>query len=362
MHFSKGTILQSCAMAAAFFFSAAPKTHAQEKHEEPRQSNYSAFVMDAATGKILYSRNGQSKRTPASMTKVMTAYLVFEDLRSGRINFDTQLDVSENAAYKGWTHIHLAPEDRYTRTRYEQEVFSISVYTALLGILVQSGNDAATVIAENLGRGDDPEGDFVRRMNGKAAELGMKQTRFTTPTGWPHGYPYSTGEDMAILARAIMTDFPEYYPLFSVEKFSFRGVTFTNHNSLQGVYPGMDGLKTGYTSGSGSNLVASARYGDDRVIAVIFGAQGKWQRHDDMIQLLDYGFGKMCDSTLVFNSRAKVRIPCRDAVMMETLPVRVEGLVGRGLPDKKPVYVTIADAPPPAPAKKSLFRFLQKKG
>ncbi len=238
-------------------------------------AGYAALVVDARTGAVLHAVNADRRNYPASLTKMMTLYLVFEALDSGRLRPDRKLVVSRVAAGRSPSKLGLRRGQR------------ISVRDVVRALVTKSANDAATVIAEALG---GTERGFARAMTRKARALGMKRTVFRNASGLPNWQQFTTARDMTILARALLRDFPHHYGNFSLRSFRYRGRTYRSHNRLLGSYAGADGIKTGYTRASGFNLVASAKRGGRRLIGVVMGANsGRW-RDRRMARLLDRGF------------------------------------------------------------------------
>ena len=296
---------------------ARPATHHRGQHNSqhaPRAkapagkaANYAAMVVDASDGHILYERNGAARLHPASTTKVMTAYLVFEALRDGRLKWDQRINVSNNAAGQPRTNLGMMSsipvrdgvvKGRQRSHREErQNTTSITVENAVRGMLCHSANDAAVVLAEAVG---GTEANFVKMMNAKAKELGLAGTHYANPNGLPDNSQITTPEDLARLSRAVIRDFPDRYKLFDITSFTFNGATYKNTNNLLGHYDGIDGIKTGWIATSGYNLAASAKRGEERVIGVIFGARSPIERRDDMTALLDFGFKKIAHPDSVF--------------------------------------------------------------
>ncbi len=239
------------------------------------EAKYASLIMDAETGRILSQTNADTRNYPASLTKMMTLYLVFEALDNGRLAADDHLVVSARAARQPSSKLGL----RRGRT--------ISVRDAILAIITKSANDAATVLAEALG---GTERRFAMIMTAKARRLGMSRTTFRNASGLYNRGHLSTAKDMAVLARRLLTDFPSYYRMFSTAQFSFDGRVNKNHNKLLKTYKGADGIKTGYIRASGYNLVASARRGGRRLIGVVFGGRSARGRDRQMTRLLDKGF------------------------------------------------------------------------
>ncbi len=253
------------------------------------EGKYASIVVDAATGKVLESTNAQATRHPASLTKMMTLYLTFKALRQGKLRINQALPVSEFAAAQAPSKLGLTPGS------------VIRVRDAILGLVTQSANDAAVVLAEALG---GSEGAFARKMTEQARALGMQQTVYRNASGLPDDDQITTARDMAILGRALYFNFPDYYRFFSTPSFSYRGHTYKNHNKLMNRYHGMDGIKTGYIRASGFNLVASAAHGKSRLIAVIFGGESARERDRAMAALLDGTFAKIARNNLKGKSAA----------------------------------------------------------
>jgi D-alanyl-D-alanine carboxypeptidase len=236
------------------------------------------LIADAQTGRILHGSNIYSLRHPASLTKVMTLYLAFSAIENGRFSMNSMLPVSYRAAIQRPSKLGLTPGSR------------IRMRDAILGLITVSANDAAVVLAEAIG---GSEKRFAQIMTAEAKALGMKRTVYRNPNGLPDASQVTTAFDQAILTRAMMAHFPQYYGLFSTEEFTYAGVTRHNHNRLMGYYEGMDGIKTGFINASGFNLIASAKRGDQRLIGVVFGGKTAKKRDNRMAQLLDSGFERM---------------------------------------------------------------------
>ncbi|MRG72979.1 D-alanyl-D-alanine carboxypeptidase [Alphaproteobacteria bacterium HT1-32] len=240
------------------------------------EARYASIVVDAETGKVLYARNPDTRRYPASLTKIMTLYMVFSALEEKRITMDTEFKVSHRAAGQAPSKLGLKAGS------------TIKVRDAVLALVTKSANDAATVIAENL---SGTEIRFARDMTERARGLGMRKTQFRNASGLPNRRQLSTARDMALLGRAIMRDFPEYYKLFNTRSFTYGGRTYGNHNNLLHSYKGTDGIKTGYINASGFNLVASVERNGRRLVGVVFGGKSARSRDSHMADLLDRSFG-----------------------------------------------------------------------
>jgi D-alanyl-D-alanine carboxypeptidase len=299
----KARFLKTLALSLAFQAVALPNTAASAQTlpaEHPRPDRYAAIVIDAETGTTLFERDGDQQLRPASTTKVMTAYLVFQALRDGRLTLDQELEVSGYAAGMPRTNLAMIGPVTYTdkktgkrRTVQRQKIKTITVENALKGMLVHSANDAAVVLAEAIA-GDT--GRFAEMMNETAKNIGATGTNFVNPNGLPDDHQYTTVEDMAKISAAAIRDFPEYYSFFNTRTFTYNGVTYRNYNNMLGSYPGADGLKTGWISSSGYNLTASAERDGHRVIGVVFGARTPVERKKDMTELFDYGLEVMAKS------------------------------------------------------------------
>lgn len=239
------------AFALFMIFSAASTTQAVARKA-------SALVLDATTGRILYSQAGNARRYPASLTKMMTLYLLFEDLEKGRVKLTSAFHVSAHAAAQAPSKLWLKPGQ------------TISVLQAIRAIVTLSANDAAVVIGENLA---GTESAFAARMTQTARWLGMKNTRFRNASGLPNRRQYTTAHDMAVLGAALQARFPAKFQYFVTRKFAFRGHLYRNHNHLLRLVRGVDGIKTGYTRASGFNIVTSLRRAGRKVIVVVMGGR-----------------------------------------------------------------------------------------
>ncbi|MFC4171099.1 serine hydrolase [Microvirga sp. GCM10011540] len=234
-------------------------------------SRYAAIVWDITSGKVLYSDAADERRYPASLTKMMTLYVLFEDLERGRVKLNTPLKVSAHAAGQVPTKLGL----RAGRT--------IAVEHAIKALVTRSANDAAVVIAENLA---GSEKAFAERMTRTAHELGMANTQFRNASGLPDPGQVTTARDMMILGAALQVRFPRYYAYFKTRSFTYQGRTYRSHNRLVGKIKGVDGIKTGYIRASGFNLVTSARRGGRKVVAVVLGGRTAKSRDQHMASLI----------------------------------------------------------------------------
>jgi D-alanyl-D-alanine carboxypeptidase len=236
---------------------------------------YASIVVDAETGKVLRSRNASKKLHPASLTKIMTLYMVFDALSRGQIKLTDRIPISRRANGMEPSKLGLPVGS------------SIKVSDAVYALVTKSANDVAVAIGEKLA---GSEWAFAKRMTTKARALGMKNTTFRNASGLPDAKQISTARDMAILGRALIYNHPQYYHYFSTKNFSYRGKSYRNHNRLMTTYKGMDGIKTGYIHASGFNLVASAVRDNRRLIAVVFGGRTSKTRNAHMEKIMDEGF------------------------------------------------------------------------
>lgn len=241
----------------------------------PQITGTSHILMDPASGRIIMESNSDERLPPASLTKMMTAYIVERELDEGRLTMDEIVPVSVKAWRTGGSRMFI------------QEGSQVSVGDLLKGVIIQSGNDASVALAEHVAGSEDA---FADVMNQQAKLLGMENTRFETATGLPHENQYSTARDLALLAAAIINDYPENYPLYAEKHFTYNNIRQPNRNSLLWRDPNVDGLKTGHTEEAGYCLVASAKRGDTRMIAVVMGADSSEARAREIQKMLNYGF------------------------------------------------------------------------
>lgn len=239
---------------------------------------YAAVVMDARNGKILHARNADTRLHPASLTKMMTLYVIFEAIENGEISLDTKVTISRKAAAEPPSKLGLKAGQK------------IALRYLIRAAAIKSANDAATAIGEGL---EGSEAAFARRMNRTAKALGMTRSTFKNAHGLTEAGHLSTARDMTILGRRLFYDYPEYYNLFS-RKTAYAGVreVANTNRRLLGNYPGADGIKTGYTRAAGYNLTASAERGEERIIATVFGGRSTTTRNARVAELLDMGFSR----------------------------------------------------------------------
>lgn len=236
---------------------------------------YAAIVLDADSGEVLHASNADATRYPASLTKMMTLYLLFEAMDKRLMRLDTAMPVSAHAASMPQTNISLKKGER------------LRVRDAIPALVVRSANDVAVVVAEALG---GTESEFARMMTAKARSMKMTSTTFRNASGLPDNAQSSTARDLAILSLRLMKDFPQHYHYFSTAFFSFRGKTYYSHNRMVKNYAGVDGMKTGYIRASGFNVATSAVRGERRLIGVVMGGNTAQSRDAQMAKLLDGGF------------------------------------------------------------------------
>ena len=241
----------------------------------PKVTAASHYLVDFSTGTVLAASNADEEVEPASLTKLMTAYVVFKALAADRIAIDDQALVSTKAWKTGGTRMFIDVNSH------------VEVSDLIRGMLIQSGNDAATALAEHVAGSVEA---FVALMNAEAATLGMGNTVFRNPTGLPARGHHSSARDLGVLAKAIISEFPSYYGLYAEREFSYNGIAQPNRNRLLWRDPTVDGMKTGYTDGAGYCLVSSAVRDGMRLIAVVMGGKTPKMRNDGAQALLNYGF------------------------------------------------------------------------
>ncbi len=247
---------------------AKPRRQAAAPYAPP----YAAMVVDAKTGRILHAENADALRHPASVTKVMTLYLLFEQIQRGRMNLDTELKVSAFAAHQAPSKLALSPGD------------TIRVEDAIKALVTKSANDVAVVVAENIA-GSEPA--FARMMTQKARALGMSKTVYKNASGLPDPGQVTTARDLITLGRAIQDRFPREYAYFSTRVFNFEGDAYANHNKLLGRVEGVDGIKTGFTRMSGFNLLTSVKHDGRQLVAVVLGGRSGPSRDRIMTELVE---------------------------------------------------------------------------
>lgn len=239
------------------------------------ETGFSAFVVDHKSGKPIYEHDVDARRYPASLTKVLTLYIVFEELSSGKLSLNSKIPFSANAAAQPPSKIGAKAGS------------AITLDTAIKALIVKSANDVALAVAEKISGSQE---NFAKRMNQTAKKLGMHSSNFVNPHGLPNDQQYTTARDMIKLGMAIHNHFPKYYYLFKTPQFEYAGVTFKSHNRVNSDFEGADGIKTGYIRKSGFNLLTSAKRNNNRVFAVILGGRTTPLRDNLMVALLEQSF------------------------------------------------------------------------
>ena len=289
-------------------------------------SRYAAFVVEENTGVVLHSRRSEAERYPASLTKMMTLYMLFEAIETGEIGLHDQIRISANAANATPSRLGLRAGQ------------TISAENAIRALVVKSANDVAVAVGERLGGGASRFGEL---MTTRASELGLTGTTFRNASGLPNSRQTTTARDMARLAIALHRDYPDYFEYFNEESFTWNGRTYRNHNTLVGRVRGVDGLKTGYIRASGLNVVVSAERGDHRLITVIMGVPTAAARDAHAEELIEAAFATLeqRQDTRLFATLSSPRIN----------PVRQQDLIARDVAAlylDEPTEMGSADQPP----------------
>lgn len=272
-HAARSIFLRILSLFLVILVSACTTQSVMQTSVRPLQSEkYAAIVVDANTGRVLFEKNSRDARYPASLTKMMTLYLLFEALDAGRVSLDTQIPVSADAAKRPPSKIGFKPGQ------------SIDVRSAILALAVRSANDVAAAVGEYLGGSEER---FAAMMTAKARALGMQSTTFRNASGLPDEGQRTTAHDMAILGMALRRHFPHHYHYFSNREFTYAGKVIRGHNNLLGKVVGADGLKTGYIRASGFNLVTSVGRGGRRIVAVVMGGETAKSRDAHMEELIE---------------------------------------------------------------------------
>jgi len=321
--------------------------HYARHHQEARESYnpaFSSIIVDGNSGATLSATNPDASRHPASLTKIMTLYLLFERLDAGKMKLDTEMDVSEHASDQAPTKLGLRPGQ------------TIAVEDAIKGLVTRSANDAAVVIAEAIA-GD--EGDFAKLMTRKARALGMVRTVYRNASGLPDDEQVTTARDQATLGRAIQDRFPRYYRYFSTTAFNYHGHSIRNHNKLLGDVEGVDGIKTGYTRASGFNLVTSMRRGNRHLVGVVLGGRSGGSRDTIMRGLLAENLEKAATKRTVAaiternSSDANADVAEAAAASRPTQTVQVQGAVR--VASAEPAAPLPEHSTAPVPASRSIL-------
>ena len=269
-----------------------------------------ALIVDGSNGKVLYARNETALRHPASLTKMMTLYLLFDALKARRITMDTQMPVSVHASQQKPTKLSLRPGQ------------TINVDTAIRAIVIRSANDVAVVIAEALG---GTESHFAEMMTARARQMGMKDTNYHNASGLPDALQITTATDLAVLAHHLGYDFPQYFPFFSLAGFTYKGVYYPTHDNLIGRYQGADGIKTGYTGASGFNLASSVERDGVHLIGIVMGGRTAVRRDTEMMHLLDTQFAAIDGNPSMV---ARAPVPWQSVAMATPPPVTLAPAAG----------------------------------
>jgi D-alanyl-D-alanine carboxypeptidase len=330
---------------------AARKRRARSFYAPPQ----AAMVVDAYTGKVLHAHNPDEPRYPASVTKVMTLYLLFEELKAGKIAMDTQFRVTAHAAGQSPSKLGLSPGS------------SIAVRDAIYALVTKSANDCAVVVAENLAGSED---DFARAMTTKARALGMTNTTFRNASGLPNSEQRTTARDLITLGKRVLADFPEYASVFSTRVFTYNGESYRNHNGLLFTYAGTEGLKTGFTVASGFNLLTSVRRDNKHLLAVVLGGRSAGERNARMRSLLNANWKGATGGSRALLAKAWSRQPDAAPRLRDTEAAELEiASADFEVPERNPAFhatdsqraITLAmatmleldrrqtDAAPPAP-------------
>jgi D-alanyl-D-alanine carboxypeptidase len=318
--------------------------HVHHEASESYSPAFSSIIVDGNSGATLSANNPDASRHPASLTKIMTLYLLFERLDAGKMNLDTEMEVSEHASEQAPTKLGLRPGQ------------TIRVEDAIKGLVTRSANDAAVVIAEAIGGNED---DFATLMTRKARALGMSKTVYRNASGLPDDNQVTTARDQSTLGRAIQDRFPRYYRYFSTTAFNYHGQSIRNHNHLLGSVEGVDGIKTGYTRASGFNLVTSMRRGNRHLVGVVMGGRSGGSRDAAMRSLLAENLEKAATKRTVAaiternGSDANADVADADADSRPAPTVQAQGAAQVAAATTEPV------APPPArstaPGARSIF-------
>lgn len=282
-----------------------------------------AIVLDYDSGRVLFEKNADTRMPTASMSKLMTMYMVFDAIKQGRMSVDDELSVSQKAWKMGGSKMYL---DVGTRAK---------VSDLMRGVIIQSGNDATVVFAEAIAGDED---SFARQMTEKAHQLGMNNSNFKNASGWPDPDHYSTVRDLAILATHLRKEFPEFYPIYSEQSFTYNNISQGNRNPLLYRGIGVDGLKTGHTEEAGYGLVASGERNGHRLVMVVSGLKNMQQRADESARLLDWAFANydqydiakqnivLADVAVWLGDRASVPVAVAEDVSMTLAAEERRGL------------------------------------
>src|ERR1700704_5115482 len=314
--------------------------HHARHHQEARESYspaFSSIIVDGNSGATLSANNPDASRHPASLTKIMTLYLLFERLDAGKMKLDTEMEVSEHASEQAPTKLGLRPGQ------------TIRVEDAIKGLVTRSANDAAVVIAETVAGN---EGDFAKQMTRKARALGMVRTVYRNASGLPDDEQVTTARDQATLGRAIQDRYPRYYRYFSTLAFNYHGHSIRNHNRLLGNVEGVDGIKTGYTRASGFNLVTSIRRGNRHLVGVVLGGRSGASRDAIMRNLLAENLEKAATKRTVVaiteRNASDANTDVAEAASRPAQTVQVQGAVQPAAEAQEPAAQAMRSTAPSA--------------
>ena len=312
-------LLSALLVLAISTYSSEAKSRRTRSFYAPPQS---AMVVDGNSGKILYSNNPDELRYPASVTKVMTLYLLFEQLKAGKLTLNTQFKVTSYAAGQAPSKLGLEPGG------------TIAVKNVIYALVTKSANDCAVVVAENLAGSEEA---FARAMTTKARSLGMTNTTFRNASGLPDSEQRTTARDLITLGGRILADFPEYAEVFRTRVFTYEGESHRNHNGLLFTYRGMEGLKTGFTQASGFNLLTSVRRENKHLLAVVLGGRSAGERNSRMRSLLNASWVKAIDGTKTLIAKAQAR-----GTVLASAPEPAESVEAASddfeLPERNPAF------------------------
>ncbi|WP_431303269.1 serine hydrolase [Sediminicoccus sp. BL-A-41-H5] len=334
--FSRATLAVTLALCVSWTSGASAQITTRDR--------YASLVVEARNGQVLSAANADETRHPASLTKMMTLYMLFEAMRDGRLNLGTPIRVSAEAASRPPSKLGVPAGG------------SISTETAILALVTRSANDIAAAVGEALAGDEDA---FARAMTMRARSLGMTRTTFRNASGLPDPEQVTTARDMALLGRRLIADFPDHYHYFSVQYFAHGNRMIRNHNGMLRDYPGTDGIKTGFINASGFNIVTSAQREGVRLVGVVFGGSSWPQRNNHMAELLDDGFQRMGVRSVPVMASAAPRVvagrdptvgpgPRRVRVQTATRPATQGQPRVQNVSTTRPVATRPATAPRPA--------------
>jgi D-alanyl-D-alanine carboxypeptidase len=322
IHQSPPLAFLACKLMLAGLLGMAISVHPADAKVRRKKSFYAppqaAMVVDGHTGKVLHASNPDELRYPASITKVMTLYLLFERLKAGQLKMDSPLRVTANAASQAPSKLGL------------QAGSTLAVKDAIFGLVTKSCNDCAVVVAENLAASEE---DFARQMTTKARAMGMTNTTFRNASGLPNSEQRTTARDLVTLGQRMLADFPEYAGVFRTRSFSYGGENYRNHNGLLFTYKGMEGLKTGFTQASGFNLLTSARRDNRHLVAVVLGGRSAGERNARMASLLNGSWTRAADG-----SKVKTAPPTTMAIASASVGLSFGANAASDLPERNPAF------------------------